>query len=159
LSSWYPLYTEYAIASLPEPCLVHIPSLYQQFLLQKLQQASFPFEGRPLHVPIYIEKSKKELKELAELGIEVQIEKGLIVLKSIPKLLPHLHITTFLEAYNAKEAYQREALFHLLVAHTPFIPGEEEALLLFLQAHKELCQKTQAVALLTEKHCRELLYA
>lgn len=111
-----------------QPFLINIKQVHAQHLLSQLQQQTLPLESRFLTMPIACDILKSDFAImderrhlLASMGIEsdwMGAEKLLI--RSIPKLLPHLDIKLFITLMHKNKFSESATLLQLLVDCQPF---------------------------------------
>ncbi len=100
--------------------------LYFQGLLNAIKNAKFPLASRPLLVPIKLEVDDSQAKQfethhslLARLGIDVNfMTEHTLCVRSIPKITPHLEVTSFLLDLLTHKQDAPKAFYSLLAKYS-----------------------------------------
>ena len=135
-TSWIILNNRYILVFLQQqPYLVDAVTLQQKWLLSQLRAANFPFESRPLLVPISYSiplKLKNRLEELLqhcrELGVLIECTKEeRLLIRSVPIKVPYLDTRLFLDAIAELDSFEVDQLIAVISQSQSFDPKQLSA--------------------------------
>jgi DNA mismatch repair protein MutL len=165
---WMVLNQQFVLVQLqPHPYLVDVLALQRQWFLNELTQSPLPLAQRTLLVPITVENISacplnNEL--LINIGIHVErLTESLIAIRSLPTLLPHLNIKSFMTAFlTSTDSLALTDLFELFVNHQTILThqithDEYHTYFTYLKSVMTLQEDHSFARHLCEKTCRDML--
>lgn len=167
--NWTSLNHSFALLILQEqPYLVDVRALQQKWLVSILEKEQLPLAPRPLLVPLSYSipiAMDFDFEVLNQLGIELNpVGENSVLIRSLPKLIPHLDLKQFLTSFFATPKLPRTKLFELLASSQSLsiqhLQQEETALLIdYVQTLAADKLNTTYCKHLSLETCRGLLNA